>query len=96
VILDGVVCAPWKELGDVRPLVAILLVSFQDDVILMLSPRRLADLWVQMIVPSLTAIFPNPPCQQSCALGPLCGTILHHMLCHDIVFLVCPWFLGHF
>lgn len=49
-----------KEFGDLCPAVAELFVGLIDDSVLFLSPRRLLDFWVEVIVPSLTALLPNP------------------------------------
>lgn len=49
-----------KELGDLCPAVAEPFVGLVDDSVFFLSPRRLLDLRVEVIVPSLTALLPNP------------------------------------
>lgn len=54
------VLPPREELGDLCPAVAQPFVGLVDDSVLLLSPRRLLDLRVEVIVPSLTALLPNP------------------------------------
>lgn len=49
-----------KELGDLCPAVAEPFVGLIDDSVLFLSPRRLLDFWVEVIVPSFAALLPNP------------------------------------
>lgn len=49
-----------KELGDLCPAVAEAFVGLIDDSVLFLSPRRLLDFWVEVIVPSFAALLPNP------------------------------------
>lgn len=49
-----------KELGDLCPAVSEPFVGLIDDSVLFLSPRRLLYFWVEVVVPSLTALLPNP------------------------------------
>ena len=51
-----VVSPARQKLCYLRPLVTILLVGLNDSVILFFSPLVLLDIWVQMVVPSLTAL----------------------------------------
>jgi hypothetical protein len=67
VIFDGVVGPSWEEFSDEGPLVAeseygvaLLFVSLNDDLILFLVPTLLADLRVQVVVPSFSALLPDP------------------------------------
>lgn len=49
-----------KEFGDLCPAVAEPFVGLIDDSVLFLSPRRLLDFWVEVIVPSFAALLPDP------------------------------------
>ncbi len=56
VVLDCVVRPPRQELGDLGPFVVQLLVSSQEDGVLGVGPRDLADRRVQLVVPALTTL----------------------------------------
>jgi len=70
VVLNSVVGAPRQQLGDVRPLVTILLLGFEDDAILLVAPGGLLDVWVEVVVPPLTTVLPNAAWQEGSTFGP--------------------------
>lgn len=66
-IFDGVVGPAWEEFSNESPFiskseyrVALLFVSLNDDLIFVLVPTLLADLRVEVVVPPLSALLPNP------------------------------------
>ena len=61
VVLDGIVGPPREELGNLCPPVSNPRVCSQDDHILDLCPRPFEDSRVDVVVPPLTALFPDPP-----------------------------------
>lgn len=69
-----------KELGDLCPTVAEPFVGLIDDSVLFLSPRRLLDFWVEVIVPSLTALLPNPSLEVLGDYRPTFGAVLLHQV----------------
>lgn len=65
-----------KELGDLCPAVSEPFVGLIDDSVLFLSPRRLLYFWVEVVVPSLTALLPNPSLEVLSDYWPTFGAIL--------------------
>lgn len=78
----GVTLPARKKLRDLCPAVAEPFVCFIDNSILLLSPGGLLHLWVQVVVPTLTALFPNPPLQVFCYYRPTLRAILVHQIDH--------------
>ena len=58
-ILNMIVSSTWEELGNLCPSVAMVTVSFHYDFIFSFSPFTSLDLWVKVVVPSLSALFAN-------------------------------------
>ncbi len=56
-VLNVIVSSPRQIFGDLCPLVSILLMSFDDDFIFLLSPLSSFDVRVKMVMPSLSALF---------------------------------------
>lgn len=54
---------PWQHLGNLGPAVAEHLVGLTDDAVLLLSPAGLLHLGVEVVVPALTALLPQPALQ---------------------------------
>ena len=59
-VFDVVVCSPGEELRDLSPLITKIPVSFDNDLILLLRPFSSFDIRVQVIMPSFSALLPNP------------------------------------
>lgn len=71
-----------EQLCDFGPAVAQLLVRLVDDAVLLLSPRGLLHLRVQVVVPALAALLANSPLQVLGDHRPALGSILLHQLDH--------------
>jgi hypothetical protein len=56
VVLDGVIGTPGNLLRDLRPLVPVNFVRLDENVFLVGVPGLFSHLWVQMVVPSLSAL----------------------------------------
>ena len=66
VVLDGVVCPARQAFCYVSPAITCaVLLGLKYDAVLVLGPRRLGDVWVQVIMPSLSTLLANPPCVRS-------------------------------
>lgn len=71
---------PRQHLGDLSPAVAQHLVGLTDDAVLLLSPAGLLYLRVQVVVPALTALLPQPALQVLGNKGPmLCAVLLDQL-----------------
>ena len=60
VILDRVVGSAFEELRDFGPLVSDFLSRFVDDPVFFDRPVGLVDFGIQVIVPALAALLPDP------------------------------------
>lgn len=52
------VLPPRQQLGDLRPTIPQDLVGLKNDAILLLCPRGLLHLWVQVVMPAFPALLP--------------------------------------
>ena len=73
-ILDGIIGTTFKDLGYVSPFIALALVRDKQNQFFLKAPSILLYLWVQMIVPSLSALFTNPSRKMFCNIGPFLGS----------------------
>lgn len=71
---------PWQHLGDLSPAVAKHLVGLTDNAVLLLSPAGLLYLGVEMVVPALTALLPQPALQVLGDQRPLLCAVLFDQL----------------
>ena len=90
VVFDGVVRPARDQLCNLCPLVSPLLVRIVDHPIFLVRPRRLLDVRVQVVVPPLSALLPNPPLQLLCNQSPTLRPVLPHQLYHLLVLLFGP------
>lgn len=90
-VLDCIVCAAWKGLCDLAPLVPEIIVHLQNDSVLLRRPFLLANVWVQMIVPSLTTLLPDSPGQSIGDGAPVFSTKLLNHCAKDFIFFASPW-----
>ena len=67
-----------------------LLVRAVNDPVFFLSPGRLLDLRVEVVVPALAALLPDPPLQVLGDQGPPLGAVLSHQLDDVLVFFFGP------
>lgn len=59
-ILDGIVSPTREVLGDLSPSVSQTFMGQEEHPLLLVLPIVLADVWIEMIVPSLSALFSDP------------------------------------
>lgn len=57
VVLDRILGAALENLGDLCPLVAVILLENVENEVFLEAPLGLFDLWVEVVVPSLPALF---------------------------------------
>ena len=89
-ILDRVVGAALEHLSNFGPLVVDDAVHQEENPLLLLVPVHLLDAWVQMVVPSLAALFAHAAVQMLGDERPLLGPIGHDKLEDTPVFFGCP------
>jgi hypothetical protein len=58
-VFDVIVCSSGQKLSDFAPFVTVLFMSLNDGSIFFSGPFVFLDVGVQVIVPALTALFPN-------------------------------------
>ena len=73
-ILDRVISTTFKNLCYIGPFISLSLVRDEQNQLFLKTPGILLYLWVQMIVPSLPALFTNSSWQMFCYIGPLLRT----------------------
>jgi hypothetical protein len=61
-VLNGIVRPTGQQLGNLGPLVSQSLVMGNNETILLLAPGLLANSGVEMVVPTLAALFANATC----------------------------------
>lgn len=93
-VLDGVVGAPGQHLGHLGPLAAVRSVRQEQDPLLVQHPLHLQDVRVQVVVPTLAALLPQPPLHELRDEGPPLRTVLLHQLADQVVLLLRPGFLA--
>lgn len=95
VVLYVVVSSPRQQLRNLRPPVPQLLMRLYYQVVLLLSPLVLLYVGVQMIVPPLPTLLPNPTRQTLRNLAPVLWPILLHLVYQNLIFFLGPWTLDH-
>ena len=93
-ILDGVVCAAIHLLGNVAPSVTVHKMQLDNEHVFLHGPLALADVWIQVIMPSLSTLLSNAPWQALGHLGPVLGTLRRDDVREDLILLLRPGALG--
>ena len=89
-VLDHVVGAPGKMLGDLGPFVAEFSVEFFDLFVLFESPGVLFDLGVQLVVPTLATLLADTTAELLSDERPFRGAVFVHEFDHHGIFLGSP------
>ena len=79
-----------EHLGDLSPFVVHNSVHKEEDPLFLLTPVNLLDEWVQVIVPSLSALLANSVFQVLCDKGPFLGSVGDNKLEYSPVFFLGP------
>jgi len=90
VVLDGVVRAAFEYLSDLGPFVVDDAVHQEKDPFFLFIPVYFFDARIQMIVPSLTALFPHATIQVLGNERPLLGSVGYHQLKNAPIFFGTP------
>ena len=83
------------KLGDFRPLVAVLLVCFDDGTVLFLCPFVFLDGWVQVIMPPLATLLSNSSGESLGNVAPVLCSELLDVVSELGIFLAAPRTLDH-
>ena len=79
---------------NVTPPVTVLQMEFDDHDVFLHGPLFLADVWVQMVVPSLPALLANAARESLCDLSPVMGSLTLDNLGQDPILILGPAALG--
>lgn len=90
VVLDVVVSAAIDAFADDGPLVAVDFMVQVQHPLFVLRPLELVYLWVQVVVPSLPTLLPDPAWQVVGNVSPLHGPDLVYQTNHQVVFVFAP------
>ena len=93
-VLDGVVGPAIHLLGNVAPSIAMLDVHLDDLDIFLPGPLLLGNVWVQVVVPSLSALLANSAWQALGNVGPIVSAIANDDLSQNSVLFLGPAALG--
>lgn len=85
-IFDIVVDSTGHVLLDLHPLVAIFLMEVHELQVLGHSPFLLVEVWIDVVVPSLTTLLSDTPRQKSCYFLPFLKAIFCNFLFQNHVF----------
>ena len=85
-----IVCSSREEFRNLAPLVSVFLVSQNDGSILFRSPFVLFDVWVQVIVPTLTALLTDSPRKCLCDVTPIFCAKFFDVCSKSFVLLLTP------
>ena len=89
-ILNGVVGAAFKHFCNFCPLIVHDTVHEEQNPFFFFIPIALFNAWVQMIMPTFTALFADATIQMLRDQGPLLRTVCHNKLENTPVLLCCP------
>ena len=89
-VLNCIVSSAFQEHRDLRPLVSLLSVADEQNPLFFFAPDTFFDLGVQMVVPSLSALLPNPAWQAISNLSPFLRAFLLHKDQHQLVLFFAP------
>ena len=95
-IFNVIVRSTVQILRDLRPSISVLQMEVQNFLVLFFGPPILFDVWVQVIVPTLSALLSDSAFEVVCNLTPVLGAIHLHLLNQHTIFFFCPGTLYHF
>lgn len=89
-ILDCIVGASFDLLGNVAPSVAVHEMQLHDEHIFLDRPFTLRNVWVQVVVPSLTTLLADTAGKALGDIGPIFGALLGDNSGQDLVLVLGP------
>lgn len=94
-ILYMVVCSSWEVLGNLGPFISKFLMRLNDGPIFLFSPLVLLYVWVQVIVPPLSALLANSTRQCLGNVAPIFGPKFQHIFRELFILFLAPRPLHH-
>lgn len=95
-ILDVIIYSTWHKLLDLHPLVAVLFVKLHQLDVFSNCPFLFIEIWVNIIIPSLTALFANASRQKGGNLLPFLESEQVNLFLENLVLLIGPVALHSF
>lgn len=86
VVLYCILCAPWNGLCNFCPVVSQADVGLHKHLLLLLSPGIPADVRPELVVPSVSALLPNPALGLPCYGTPVTFSKLGHQTAGKRIF----------
>ena len=77
-------------LCDFSPTRSIFDEEFNDEQVFLQVPLSLDNVWAEMVMPTLTALFPDASLEAVRDLSPVLRTLLSHKLGKEFIFLLRP------
>ena len=90
-ILNGIVSSSFKKLCNVSPFIVLLLIRNVQNELFFFGPVVFLDSWVEVVMPSLTALLSNPSWEILSNTCPFLGTFLLNQLHNESIFFLGPW-----
>ena len=89
-IFDSVFSPSLEHLRDFCPFVSVLFLQNIEDKVFFGTPLGLFDFWVEVVVPSLSALLANFAWQMLGNLAPVAGTFLLNQLYQESILVFVP------
>ena len=89
-VFNCVVCSSRHIFCNKAPFFAVLQEEVHELFVFIESPFLLGDIWVQMIVPSLSALFADPSWQNRCNEIPASGSMFDDHFPEKFIFILGP------
>ncbi len=89
-IFNVIVRPTIQILSNLRPTISILQIKVKNFLVFFFGPPILLDVWVQVVMPALSALLSNSAFEVVCNLAPVLGAIHLHLLNQHTIFLFCP------
>jgi hypothetical protein len=95
-IFNVVVSSTIQILSDLRPSIPVLQMKIKYLLVFFFGPTIFLDVWIQVVVPALSALLADSAFEIVCNLAPVLGAIHLHLLNQHTIFFFCPGTLYHF
>ena len=90
-IFDRIISSSIQDFCDLTPSIPNLTVHLKNNLVFFLRPLFLFNVWVKVIMPSLSALFSDSSGQGLGNCTPISRPIWEHHRSKDVIFLLSPW-----